>query len=230
MAHNDFSAESPENPEEKCTCALVLDTSGSMSGSPINELNDGVERFLSEIEGDPVASDRLEVSVITFDSKVDTAVEPALVHNISMPTLKANGSTKLVDGVREGIDKVEARKNWYKQTGQPHKRPWVILITDGSPDSGQDVDGLAKDISDGMNSKHFHFFAVGVKGANMGTLQQLSSDTMQPAKLEGLKFGEFFKWLSNSLGQDGITGAEKGEEVTMADGAQDWMAGGITVD
>ena len=32
-------AEFADNPEPRCACILLLDTSGSMSGQPINELN-----------------------------------------------------------------------------------------------------------------------------------------------------------------------------------------------
>lgn len=231
MAKNDFSAESPENPEEKCTCALVIDTSGSMSGRPINELNDAIQNFHEEIKQDTELSEKLEVSLITFDSVVETLVEPSLGNNFSMPTLDTGGSTKLVDGVREGIDKVEARKDWYKQTGQPHKRPWVILMTDGAPDSDQDIDGLSQEIEEGAKGKHFVFFPVGVQDANMDVLKQLSIDvTMEdgekwevpPAKLQGLKFKEFFEWLSNSL--KGVAEADRGDKVDMPD-PQDWMEG-----
>jgi uncharacterized protein YegL len=31
------------NPEPRCPCVLVLDTSGSMDGQPMNELNAGLQ-------------------------------------------------------------------------------------------------------------------------------------------------------------------------------------------
>jgi len=34
-----------ENPEPRCPCLLLLDTSGSMMGEPIRELNDGLVVF-----------------------------------------------------------------------------------------------------------------------------------------------------------------------------------------
>ena len=41
--------EEPSNFEQKCLCVLVLDVSGSMSGSPINLLNEGLRRFQEEL-------------------------------------------------------------------------------------------------------------------------------------------------------------------------------------
>lgn len=36
-----------ENPTARCACALVLDTSASMSGTPINDLNAGVAQLIT---------------------------------------------------------------------------------------------------------------------------------------------------------------------------------------
>lgn len=220
----DFSAESPENLQQKCCVAFVLDVSGSMSGDAIDQLNAGLQEFHKEILDDPTASNRLEIAIVEFSSSVSTLIDPSLAENFSMPTLSTKGSTKLVDGVREGIQIVKARKKWYKDTNQPYYRPWVILITDGEPDGGQDVDGLKQEIENGVNSKDFYFFAVGVEGANMNTLATLSSPKMAPAKLQGLKFKEFFEWLSASLGSSGVTGSIPDSEISFPD-PRGWMAG-----
>ena len=39
------AAEFAENPEPRCPCLLLLDTSGSMRGNPIKELNEGIIIF-----------------------------------------------------------------------------------------------------------------------------------------------------------------------------------------
>src|SRR5664279_1913973 len=39
------SIEFAENPEPRCACVLVLDTSGSMQGAPIEQLNLGLRSF-----------------------------------------------------------------------------------------------------------------------------------------------------------------------------------------
>ena len=201
---------------------MVLDVSGSMLGKPIIELNQGLSDFYEEIQADSTAANRLEISIITFGSSVKCLVEPSLVHNFIMPKLVPTGSTKMVDGVKEGIAKLEARKQWYKDTGQPYYRPWIILITDGEPDVDQDIIGLSSEIKASVRDKKFNFFAIGVKGANMETLQQISSEGMPAAKLDGLKFSAFFKWLSASMTT--ITSSTDGQMVDLPSPA-DWMSG-----
>lgn len=222
MANHSFTTESPENYQQKCCCALVLDVSGSMSGAPIMELNNGLQDFYQDIQTDSTTADRLEVAVIEFSDSIKTLIAPSLVSNFSMPTLTTKGSTKLVDGVREGINVVRSRKAWYKQTGQPYYRPWIILITDGGPDGGQDVPGLANEIRDGVSKKEFFFFAIGVQGADMNMLATISDPSMPPAQLQGLKFSNFFKWLSASMTT--VTNSKDGDKVNLPNPAN-WMIG-----
>ena len=48
-----------DNPEPRCPCVLVLDTSGSMYGDPIKQLNAGVKVFKQELLQDPLATKRV---------------------------------------------------------------------------------------------------------------------------------------------------------------------------
>src|SRR5512138_2096339 len=62
--------EFAENPEPRCPVVLVLDTSGSMQGKAITELNEGLRAFASALKTDRLASLRVEVAVIAFGGKV----------------------------------------------------------------------------------------------------------------------------------------------------------------
>jgi uncharacterized protein YegL len=62
--------EFAENPEPRCPVVLVLDTSGSMQGKPIEELNEGLRAFAAALKGDRLASLRVEVAVVSFGGKV----------------------------------------------------------------------------------------------------------------------------------------------------------------
>jgi uncharacterized protein YegL len=222
MSQNDFAAESPQNYEQKSICCFVVDVSGSMSGSPIGQLNQGLQEFHRDIASNSMTANRLEVAVVEFSDSVETIVQPALADTFTMPTLSTKGSTKLVDGMREAISLVDSRKSWYKQTGQPYLRPWIILITDGAPDGDQDVNSLAQEIKDGVSKKRFVFLAIGVQGANMEVLRQISSPDMPPAALQGLNFAEFFKWVSASMAV--VASSKDGDKVDFPD-ASSWMKG-----
>lgn len=208
-----FHGETPDNYEQKCLCTLILDTSGSMSGEPIRELNRGLQEFYNAVSEDLIAANRLEICIITFGSEIRLVQEPALVHNFTMPTLGVVGSTRLVDAVRNGMKYTEERKQWYKETGQPYYRPITVLITDGEPDQNQDVMGLSNEIRQAVESKKFTFFGLGVQGYNHGIMQRICPPSAPPQALSGYKFAEFFKWLSNSIGI--ITKSKEGDSIEL---------------
>ncbi len=215
MAISDFTAETPENYEQKCLCILVLDTSGSMVGEPIDELNRGLQEFRYQVVKDETAAERLEVAIITFESRVRCIQEATLLRNFEMPKLQANGSTRLEKGVKEAITKVAQRKMWYRKTGQPYYRPFIILMTDGDPDADQDMESLMFEVNQGVNDKKFLFFPIGVQNANMELLRYIAHPSTPPMKLKGLNFVDFFQWLSNSVGV--ITRSKDSSTVQLPD-------------
>src|SRR5512133_3968976 len=63
-------AEFADNPEPRCPVVLVLDTSGSMKGEPITELNQGLFEFGQTLRKDRLTSLRVEVALVTFGGRV----------------------------------------------------------------------------------------------------------------------------------------------------------------
>ena len=59
-----------DNPTPRCACLLVLDTSGSMAGAAIDELNAGVQLFIETVHADEVAACSVEIAVVTAGGSV----------------------------------------------------------------------------------------------------------------------------------------------------------------
>lgn len=196
------------NPEPRCPCILLLDTSGSMSGPPIQALNAGLQTFKDELNKDSLAMLRVEIAIITF-GPVAVKQDFVTAGQFAAPTLGTTGDTPMGEAINLALDKITARKQLYKQKGISFYRPWVFLITDGSPtDEWQTA---ARRVHDAESQKKVSFFAVGVAGADMSTLAQIAS--RQPLNLDGLKFREMFEWLSTSLSS--ISRSKPNEEVPL---------------
>ncbi len=215
---NDFSMEEPKNASDKLHCILVLDTSGSMYGAPIDELNNGLQRFQEQVLNDGNAADKVEVSIITFGSTVTQIQQPAMLDQFDMPTLEAYGTTPMIEALEQAILLAEDRKTWYKNNGLGYYRPWIILMTDGAPDTPHEVPAMAAKLANLQAQKKFQLTAIGVgDDADMNVLQQLSP---MSRKLKGLDFTGFFQWLSASVSM--VSQSIPGGSVSIPDGAGIW--------
>ncbi len=208
FGNNDI--ELAENPEPRCACLLLLDNSGSMSGSKIDELNKGLQIFKEELMADNLASKRVEVAIVSF-GPVEVIQDFCGAERFIPPTLQARGATPMGEAILLGLDLLENRKAKYKENGLAFFRPWVFLITDGGPTD--DWRSASEKVRTGETKKSFAFFSVGVGDANMEILKKIS--LRQPLHLQGVKFREMFVWLSNSMRS--VSNSVPNTEVTLID-------------
>ncbi|ENB12766.1 TPA: vWA domain-containing protein [Escherichia coli] len=204
FATSDFAS----NPEPRCPCILLLDVSGSMNGRPINELNAGLVTFRDELLADPLALKRVELGIVTF-GPVHVEQPFTSAANFFPPILFAQGDTPMGAAITKALDMVEERKREYRANGISYYRPWIFLITDGAPTD--EWQAAANKVFRGEEDKRFAFFSIGVQGADMKTLAQIS--VRQPLPLQGLQFRELFSWLSSSLRS--VSRSTPGTEVVL---------------
>ncbi|NVZ08212.1 VWA domain-containing protein [Allochromatium humboldtianum] len=186
-----------ENPVARCACMLVLDVSSSMDGEPIRELNDGVQRFIAEIQEDEFASQAIELGIVTFGSRVNVTLPITPAHLITdVRPLEADGMTPMGEAVAQSMQALAARKAEYRQTGTSYYQPWLVLMSDGAPND--DWRATAVQCRSLSAERKLVVLPVGVgEGADLAILGQFSHRPAMP--IAGLRFREFFQWLSASM-------------------------------
>lgn len=192
-------AEFIENPETRCPAALVLDTSASMKGKPIAELNAGVRAFFDDIRADPLASLRVELGLICFGGGARLERDFATLDIGPVPELAAGGNTPLGAALHLAIDALEYRVNRYRAAGIAHYRPWLFLITDGRPTDGIAWQLAAQRAQMADLSGNLAMHPIGVANADMRLLGELASPLRPPIQLKGLNFRDLFDWMSRSM-------------------------------
>lgn len=214
---DDFSdIEFGENADPRCPVVLVLDASSSMaeprpgeSLTPLEHLNNGLDTLVTELNKDPLARRRVEISVVAYGTSVQPATPFATVDNLVLPILEPAGITSTGKAVEVALDAIEARKKSYKDNGIQYFKPWILLITDGL--ATDDVTAAATRVKDAEARNSVAFFPVGVDGADMDALSKLSA--REPLMLKGLNFEELFVWLSAS--QSAVSASNPGEGVAI---------------
>lgn len=195
------------NPNQRTPCVLVLDASGSMntSGSKgktrIAELNEGIQTLEQALKSDDAAISRVQLGIVTVGGPSNSAevlMDWTDVENFEAFPMTADGATPLGTGVRLGLKMIDQIKKDLRTNGINYTRPWMMIITDGEPtDAAGDWAAAAQECRAAEAAKKVEVFCIGVDGANLATLSQLSA--RPPVMLGGLKFKELFLWLSSSL-------------------------------
>jgi len=172
---------------------LVLDTSGSMSGAPIDAVREGIRLLVSQLRRDPQALETVHVSVITFDSNARQVVPLTGLESFVEPTLNANGSTSLGEALQvlcRSVD-AEVRKSSADQKGD--WKPLVFLMTDGEP-----TDNWEAAIAEVKRRSWAGIIACGAgPGAKTEPLKRITEVVVLLHEAQDLK--TFFSWVSSSI-------------------------------
>ncbi|MBE6454127.1 MAG: VWA domain-containing protein [Alphaproteobacteria bacterium] len=190
--------EFADNANERTPCVLVLDCSGSMRGEPIKQLNMGLKALEQELKDDIDASSRVQLLIIKAFGKDEAVVSSDWIDamNFEAPEMEAGGLTPLGKAMEMALKKIEEQKCLYDSCGITSKRPWIFLISDGEP-TDYDWEIVAKKCREAQQNKKVVIHAVGTQDANLDKLAMFSTNS--PKRLSGLRFTEFFLWLSRSV-------------------------------
>lgn len=206
--------EFAENPEPRAAVIVLIDVSPSMEGEKLRMAQQGMEAFLRDLQEDSLANKRAEVCLIGFAGDTQVLSGFRSPSDVIAPQLRiAGGGTAIGSAVNEAFRVLGERKAMYNQSGIAYYRPWIVLITDGEPTDGQPAFDQARQLVHAEEERGgVVFLALGVPGADMGKLNQLSARRAIGLK-EVQSFREFFMWLSASMRS--VSRSRTGEKVNL---------------
>lgn len=174
---------------------LLLDTSGSMFGEPIEAVKNGVQTLLSTLRGDPYALETAYLSIITFNSKAEQIVPLTELSAFQQPNINASGCTALGEALSLLSQKVDTEVTKTTAEVKGDWRPLVFIMTDGQP-----TDNLERGLDDFRKRKFGMVVACAAgQGADVSTLQKITENVVQLDTADSATIKAFFKWVSASI-------------------------------
>ncbi|MCF8428325.1 MAG: VWA domain-containing protein [Bacteroidia bacterium] len=188
---------------------LLLDTSGSMTGEPIEAVKNGVQIMISTLRQNPQAIETAFISVITFDSSANQIIPLTDLASFQMVDIKATGVTALGDGLSLLANRIdsEVAKTTTEQKGD--WKPLVFIMTDGIPtDNWQN--GL---IEFKKRKTAFTVACAAGPGADTNILKQITENVVSLDTADSTTIGKFFQWVTASIGVSSTRVEDSGKEV-----------------
>ncbi len=184
---------------------LLLDTSGSMRGEPIEAVRTGVSMLVSSLRQDPYALESVWISIITFDREARVILPLSSLEELQIPEIVTpdSGPTHLGEALVLLSRTVSREVLRSSATAKGDWRPLLFVMTDGAP---SDL-GVYRDTIPDIKSRGFASI-IGCSAGPKGRVQELSELADQVVRLDTLDtsgFKAFFAWVSASVARGNVS-------------------------
>jgi len=189
---------------------LLIDTSGSMSGEPIEAVKNGVQVMISSLRQNPQAIETAFISVITFDTVAQQVIPLTDVASFQMVDLKATGVTALGDALKLVANKIDSEVARTTSDQKGDWKPLVFIMTDGIP-----TDDWQSGLVEFKKRKvGFTVACAAGSGADIKVLQQITENVVSLDTADSQSIGKFFQWVTASISVSSTKVEDSGADVS----------------
>ena len=179
---------------------LLLDTSGSMAGAPIQAVEEGLTLFKREVEKDTFARETVWVSVIVFGREVENLTQGLVpIEKLEVPSLEAGGYTPLGAALRLLLESLDRDvKKAVKGGEKGDWKPLVFILTDGKPTD--DWKSPRLELVNRRERKVLNVITVGCgPDIDEKTLREIAIGPSFKMDSDSASFAAFFRWVSQTV-------------------------------
>ncbi len=188
---------------------LLLDTSGSMYGEPIEAVKNGVQVLVSTLRQDPYALETAYLSIITFNSSAQQVTPLTELSAFQQPNIDAGGCTALGEALTLLATKIDTEVTKTTTEVKEDWKPLVFIMTDGAP-----TDNIDQGIAELKKRKVGMIVACAAgQGANTNTLKKITECVVQLDTADSATIKSFFKWVSASVSAGSVKVEDSGQDV-----------------
>jgi uncharacterized protein YegL len=199
---------------------LVCDESASMTGQPIDAINESLPELHEEISTNPVVADKTRFSLIGFSDTAEVILELSDLSDVeSMPGVAAKGTTSYGAAFRLLRQQIEKDVAMLKGDGHRVFRPVVFFLSDGQPTDNDWRDAFAE-LTEESFSMRPNIVAFGLGDVDEDTVRSVATfrafvadGTLTPA----MALREFASSLTKSIVRSGTSDNREGRMTVVVE-------------
>ena len=174
---------------------LLLDTSGSMMGEPIEQVKNGVQMLVSALRQDPYALETAFLSVIAFSTTASQLVPLTELSAFQAPDLTATGTTSFGEALKLVTERADQEVATTTADVRGDWKPMVFIMSDGMP-----TDDWEKGFAQFQQRKWGIVVGCAVNDGDTHVLQKVCGEAVvRLSTSDSGAMAAFFKWVSASI-------------------------------
>ena len=189
---------------------ILVDTSGSMRGEPIEAVKVGLESLATSARRNPATAETTWLSVITYDLRARTIVPLTRAADFQLPEIPApiTSPTNLGEALKLLVQRFELETRVDPNDENGDCKPLLVIMTDGAPTDVAIYNRMVEKVK-ALPFARIACCAAGPK-AKVEPLKKLSKDVYALETLDAVAFGAFWRWTSDVV----ETQAAAGDDAT----------------
>lgn len=184
---------------------ILIDTSGSMKGEPIESVKVGLSDMIASLRLDPYALETVCISIITYDKDVRQLIPLTELENLRLPEIECpdSGPTHTGAALNMLCDCYDKEVNMGSREQKGDWMPLLFVLTDGKP---ADLMVYEEAIHKVKNHQFTNIVAcaAGPK-AQTESLKKLTKNVFTLDTMDSSTFKKFFQWVTINVQQGGRT-------------------------
>ncbi len=184
---------------------LLLDTSGSMRGEPIEAVKTGLRAMVDALRQDPHALDSVFLSIITFAREVTVLVPLTALIDLQMPEIAEpeSGPTHTGMALEYLCRCVDSEVFLGSDDRKADWQPILFLMTDGRPSDNQKFNEICPEVK----KRNFASIIACAAGGRVAPndLAALTSQVYTLETMDGASFEARFKWVTVAIEMNNVS-------------------------
>ena len=186
---------------------ILLDTSGSMRGEPIEAVKVGLQSLLSSLRRDPYALETVWLSIISYDLHARVLTPLTELSKVTLPSLSVPQTSPTNLGAALALLIARLRKDVRLSTASVRGdwNPILVVMTDGAPSDTL----LFKRAANAIKKYPFARIAACCAGprAKVEPLRLLTDEIYSLGTMDVASFAKFWDWVSSFVSRDSMQAA-----------------------